>query len=241
MHQVPGPQGAGIYLIQTVADGAILGNVFQQHLGIADNGEQDIVKIMGNAAGQGADGFHLLGLVQPILEFHLLCFRLFARGNILKNAGKPVGESLKGPHLKMLLQISRIVFEKYRFSGKGNLAVSLNPAGLGAGQNLQNRPACNLFRLEAGHPLKGRIDLQKAIIHRLSGRVAENLVQGKTVQHFLEQGLIILLCLLKGRFRLFDIRKIADDTDPTGPLAGIGFHFHHRVLRGENAAVLSFH
>jgi len=35
--------------------------------------------------------------------------------------------------------------------------------------------------------------------------------------------------------------KIPDDADPTGSLSGVGFHFHHRVLRGEDAAVLSLH
>ncbi len=68
MDQVPGPQGAGIDFGQAAADGSVFRNIIHQHLGMAHNGKQDIVEIMGNPSGQGADGFHFLGL--PQLFFH---------------------------------------------------------------------------------------------------------------------------------------------------------------------------
>ena len=43
--------------------------VFLGHFRIAEDGPEDIVEIMGDAAGQGADGLHLLGLLKLGLHF----------------------------------------------------------------------------------------------------------------------------------------------------------------------------
>ena len=90
-----------------------------------------------------------------------------------------------------------------RFAGQRYPAVALDPVRLGAGQDFQHGLAHDVFRLQAGQPLERRVDGQKAVIDRLAPRVAEDFMQGKTVQHLLEEGLIALL----GPLAFGDVRE----------------------------------
>ena len=51
-------------------------------LAVADDHRKNVVEIMGNAPGKAADGFHLLDLVELLLQFLLLFLRLFPGGNV---------------------------------------------------------------------------------------------------------------------------------------------------------------
>jgi hypothetical protein len=68
LHQGGGPGTGGQYFVEIPDSRRILRHLVPGHFGITENGAEDIVEIMGNAAGQGADGLHLLGLLQLGLE-----------------------------------------------------------------------------------------------------------------------------------------------------------------------------
>ena len=46
-----------------------VGNIFRCHLGKTQDGCEDVVEVMGDASGEGADGFHLLGLAELVFDF----------------------------------------------------------------------------------------------------------------------------------------------------------------------------
>ena len=51
-------------------------------LRMAEDHAQHVVEIVGDPARQTSHGFHLLGLVQPLLQLLLLQFGLLAFGNV---------------------------------------------------------------------------------------------------------------------------------------------------------------
>ena len=61
-------------------------NLGQRHLRVAEDHAQHVVEVMGHAAGQPPDRFHLLGLEQLRLQFLPLLLGPLAFGNI---AGDP--------------------------------------------------------------------------------------------------------------------------------------------------------
>ena len=63
----------------------ILGDVVQGELRIAQDGRENIVKVVRNTTGQGANGFHLLRLTQ-------LHFEPFALGDVPPGAERPLGD-----------------------------------------------------------------------------------------------------------------------------------------------------
>ena len=63
-------------------------------------------------------------------------------------------------------------------------------------QNFKDSPADNVICFQTGYAFEGRVDRQKTIIHRLSPVITNDLVQSKSLQHFTEDGFVILLCLL---------------------------------------------
>ncbi len=68
LDEVSGPMGGVENLFQTAPKRMGLTDVCQPHLAIAENDSKNVVEIMGNPAGQRADGFHLLGLPQLGLD-----------------------------------------------------------------------------------------------------------------------------------------------------------------------------
>ncbi len=79
LDQIPRPQRSGLYLIQIVMHPALLAGMLHGQFVVAQNRAENVVEIVGDAAGQGAYGLHLLGLKQ-------LLFQPFALGDIGKQA-----------------------------------------------------------------------------------------------------------------------------------------------------------
>ena len=65
----------------------------QQQRGMAVDDGEDVVEIVGDAAGELADGFHFLGLAQLLFQAFLRQGRLLAFGNIahVQQGGGPAG------------------------------------------------------------------------------------------------------------------------------------------------------
>ena len=63
---------------------------------------------------------------------------------------------------------------------------------LDAGHHLADRPPHHVGRAQAGHALEGGVDRNKPVIHRVSRLVTDQLMQGKTVHHPLEQRPVVL-------------------------------------------------
>src|SRR3990172_5004486 len=49
-----------------------MGHFHKGNMPVADNGGQDVIEVMGDAAGKGADGFHLLHLEHLFFKFSML-------------------------------------------------------------------------------------------------------------------------------------------------------------------------
>ncbi|OPZ59291.1 MAG: hypothetical protein BWY87_01078 [Deltaproteobacteria bacterium ADurb.Bin510] len=71
-HHVLGTAGRLEDVLLVAPQGARVAEHGQAHLGVADDGGQHVVEVVGDAAGQRADGLHLLGLHQLLLEFDLV-------------------------------------------------------------------------------------------------------------------------------------------------------------------------
>jgi hypothetical protein len=86
--QVGGPLAGPNDLLEIVPEGIVgLTMSIQQKLGIAVDHGQQVVEIVGNAAGQPAHGFHFLGLAQ-------LSFQLAALGQVPVHADAGNGRAL---------------------------------------------------------------------------------------------------------------------------------------------------
>ena len=64
LDQVFGTQAGLEHLLHVVAEVALRRDIFHGHFGKSDHSGKNIVEIVGDASGQGADGFHFLGLAQ---------------------------------------------------------------------------------------------------------------------------------------------------------------------------------
>ena len=67
-HKIFCPMACLDHLIQVTRYYGARQAVFIGHFRIAEDCPEDIVEVMGNAPGQGADGFHLLGLLEVGLQ-----------------------------------------------------------------------------------------------------------------------------------------------------------------------------
>ena len=68
---------------------AVLRHLVKRHVAVADNRRQDVVEIMGDAAGQGSDGFKPFRLPELALEVFALPHGLLAFGDILAGTQGP--------------------------------------------------------------------------------------------------------------------------------------------------------
>ncbi len=75
LHQFPRPRGRCHDLLEVLLNQGAVGDVVDRHLGETDDRGEDVVEVVGDAPGQGADGLHLVGLAELFLEavplFHL--------------------------------------------------------------------------------------------------------------------------------------------------------------------------
>jgi hypothetical protein len=83
LDEVFGPQAGLEHLLHVVGEGGIRRGIFHGHFGESDHGGKDVVEIVGNAAGQRADGLHLLGLAQLPPKVFFFLFGLDAFGQVI--------------------------------------------------------------------------------------------------------------------------------------------------------------
>ena len=58
------------------------GHIEQRQGSIPLNTHEQVVEVVGDTAGQGADGLHLVRMLQPLFEKPLLLLGLFAVGDV---------------------------------------------------------------------------------------------------------------------------------------------------------------
>ena len=73
------------HLLHMLPFPAVPTQLAQCHLGVAENGREDIVEVMGDAAGQGAERLHAPGMPQPQFECLLLPLGLLSAERAGKN------------------------------------------------------------------------------------------------------------------------------------------------------------
>src|SRR6185503_12197567 len=70
--QLPGEGGGAVPGLEDLGDlaagGVAVVEAGDHELGVADDDEQEVVEVVGDAAGEAADGLHLLGLAELLLE-----------------------------------------------------------------------------------------------------------------------------------------------------------------------------
>src|SRR3974377_1404008 len=72
--EVPASEAGLKHLFPLMLHMCIARNVVEHHLRETDNGCQDVVEVMGYAAGEGADGLHLVGLAELLFETGVFLF-----------------------------------------------------------------------------------------------------------------------------------------------------------------------
>ena len=70
--QVGGELGGLAHLLDELGRGVVCGQLFERVLGVHQHAQQQVVEVVGDPAGQLADGFELLALHQPALHRPLL-------------------------------------------------------------------------------------------------------------------------------------------------------------------------
>ncbi len=55
-------------LLRVTAQGGLVAELAQQELGVSGDHHEQVVEVMGDAAGEATHGFHLLGLAQLLLQ-----------------------------------------------------------------------------------------------------------------------------------------------------------------------------
>ena len=77
-YQFPGPFGGNEHLLEILPVLALPRHGVHDHFRIADDRHENIIEVMGDAAGQGADGLHLLGVAEFLFQgFFFLSRSLF--------------------------------------------------------------------------------------------------------------------------------------------------------------------
>ena len=84
--EVFGPVSGRYDFQQVVMEQCAAFGVVGGQFGVTENRGQNVVKIMGNAAGQRPDCLYFLGLLQAYRQLFVLLFRILSFGNI---AGGP--------------------------------------------------------------------------------------------------------------------------------------------------------
>jgi hypothetical protein len=64
------------------------------HFGITENGAENVVEVMGNATGQGADGLHFLGLDKLGLQAFSFFLALLTLADVMVDAADPQGSAI---------------------------------------------------------------------------------------------------------------------------------------------------
>ncbi len=100
----------------------------------------------------------------------------------------------------MALEDRRIVIEMDRLTGQDHLAVHLHPNRAVAAEDLVMGFADNLFPLQPGQLLEGRIDIQEAVILYLPFSIENSLMEGKSLAHPVEKGTIAGFAFSQGPF-----------------------------------------
>ena len=72
-------------LLQIGEERIVRGDLIHGHLRMAQDDAEHVVEIVGDAAGEAADGFHLLGLEELILELGPFVFGLPAFGDVARH------------------------------------------------------------------------------------------------------------------------------------------------------------
>ncbi|OQA84137.1 MAG: hypothetical protein BWY31_02489 [Lentisphaerae bacterium ADurb.Bin242] len=78
-------------------------------------------------------------------------------------------------------------------TGLDDFVIQFDPIGFRFGQDLQNCPADDLFRFQAGQPFKGGIDFNEPVIVCFSVRVIEHFMKGESAHHVFKQQTVFLL------------------------------------------------
>ena len=99
-----------------------------------------------------------------------------ALGNVDKQNGELIGRRSNGRHVEVLAQLLGVVLKTRGLARQGHTAIGFDPVALVLGENIQDRLADDIAPLESGHSLEGRVDGQKAIVHRSTRGVADDLV-----------------------------------------------------------------
>ena len=72
-HEVSRPHCRFKYILKASLYLRAVGDIIHRHLGEANDGGEHVVKIVGNAPREGAEGFHFLSLAELGLQKALVC------------------------------------------------------------------------------------------------------------------------------------------------------------------------
>ncbi len=92
LDQVPGALAGtlGPFQVAFQLEVVVFRRAFLGEHDVAHHAGEDIVEVMGDTAGEMADGLHLLGLAQLRLQLDTCLFRLLALGDVARECDEPV-------------------------------------------------------------------------------------------------------------------------------------------------------
>ncbi len=123
--------------------------------------------------------------------------------NVLEHTGETAGLRPERQNLEMPAHLGGGRLEPARFARADDLAVDLDARQIAVRHHFAHPPAHDGAGGQPRHPFERGIDRQVPVIHRLSGRVEDHLVQREAVEHAFEERLITLLALAQRQLRLF--------------------------------------
>ena len=140
-------------------------------------------------------------------QFPALKPHLFKDNGELSHLGAEHGDPVVFATLRIF------VFKMNRFAGQSNPPAHCDPALVEPGKRFQYRSADDILGAEPVESLEGRVNLQEPRVDRISGLIADNLVEREAVQHRFEEdaspGLVLLKRVLRvttrGRNQVFGL------------------------------------
>ena len=176
---------------------------------LADEVHGPIAVVLAAVGHAGQVGHERSVLAAAFAQFG---FGLHAFGHIVEDTGKLAGGGAEGGHLEMLVQGGRILLEERGSTGQGHLSVGFDPSRFGLGEDLEDGFAEDVRGFQAGHAFEGGVDGQEAVVDRLALGIAEDFVDGEPIEHFVEEGAVVLF----GAFAGGDVAGDAVHFDPAG-------------------------
>ncbi len=198
----------------------------ERQVGEAEHADQQVVEVVGDAAGQEPQALDPLGVLQAALGLQPLVLGPHPLADVDEEQGEAAAGLRGGEDVEGAVDLGAVALEARALAAQGDPPEDLDPARIDVGKDLAHPASQHLFAALADQPLEGRVDLQVAPVAGTSGIVDDDLRQHESLQHGLEEKLEM------GRLELRSPTLLAQHLGPRPGACKLRLGAFRRVLAG---------